>query len=399
MPSHCANLAVHAARLREAQRAFFLAWKAVQGGDRSKLAEARRARRELEGVHRDIERTLYAAWTPKALEHVERKKNLRHVRTLHGRDQETLVVGIQREHGHDIIVTYVRNSIGSALESFLVRRSIHPALSERSDELFGCHGRIHRAILCPDGNVVAVIEGKVEFIDVHSFPAERRELSHTSTFDSALHVHYDGRIFAGDVEGKIHIWTPRDDGSYSETLVSTSRHAVKELHVFVDGSFALIDQNNKLAFWKQHESDDGTRNDWAMKFQHFGDFPGYYTAMHASLDGRLAVGDTFCNIEVYDQDREGSLHFVRSLHTIGKLLALQVLPDHRIVGACADGTVNVWEPDDNDRHRFVEHTDQLYDDARIETANIAVNEQGLIAVVFNETDIHVLDGNPHVSPK
>lgn len=74
MSSQCAAIAKHMPRLREAQRAFWLAWKALQAGDRS---EFREAQRELEEARFQIMRLMDASWDSQRVVSVDTKRNYR----------------------------------------------------------------------------------------------------------------------------------------------------------------------------------------------------------------------------------------------------------------------------------------------------------------------------------
>lgn len=392
MPSSCTNLATHAARLRDAQRAFFLAWKAIESGDRGTLAEARAAQRELEGAHRDIERILYTAWTPKALERVERKRNLRHTVTLEAEPDDKMVSDLNILSDGKLLVTYVRPLGKHGIQGRVVSRFVEHKYDMRYLDVFYWKANIRHSVLCPDNTLIAISGRSILRVDLNESPERVSFLPKSGGKYLTLHAHFDGRIFAGDTKGQMNIFTPRNDGTYSIETWKAHQRRVSGMHVFSDGSCVTFAEDSILKYWRQVGDEENGRH-WESQELHRGDFPNYYTAMHASVDGRLAVGTIFRGIDVYDQRQDGSLAYACRMNTTDTPMALQVLPDHRIVVLHVDTHVGVLEPNANGVVYWYKERTDLMDTHRSSFGSINVGEDGVIAVTTGGSSIYIVDGN------
>lgn len=383
MPSSCTNLATHAVRLREAQRAFFLAWKAVQSGNRGTLAEGRAVQRELARVHADIQRTLYVAWTPKALERVEKKGELVFAGWLEARSDDIAVRDMSFLPDGELLAVYAGTK-GSSV----VRRPIDRAsYVEGADVQFRVRGTITRCLALPDHTWLFIENGalyKKRRDRIFHIICIRNILSH------ALHAHYDGRIFACDMNGNIHIWTPIKGKPYGHESWRAHDRGVRGLHIFADATFVTTSDDGSVKYWRAVE---GEENAWDCEVLEESILP---SALHASVNGRLAVGTPWGRIFVWERAENGLMKKVNGYSADARINDLQVLPDRRIVfvtdALTESGSPSVTILALNDHDEYVVEQSFNMGESDVSYESVCVREDGLIVVTDDATaGIVVLD--------
>ncbi|WP_454857610.1 P-loop NTPase fold protein [Promicromonospora soli] len=149
----------------------------------------------------------------------------------------------------------------------------------------------------------------------------------------AMEVLPDGRILSGREDGTVWSWAP---GTHDHAQILTTRDgAVRALATLHDGRTISSGDDTVLQIWdpkartKHALRTDGGPDDWLSAI--------------STLSGqRIVAGDLSGKLWVWDLS--AGTHHVLLGHA-GRVNALAVLPDWRIVSAGSDAVVRVWDPE------------------------------------------------------
>lgn len=297
MSSQCAAIAKSLPRLREAQRAFWLAWRAVQAGDRGRIGEARKTMDILQRAHFDMMRLLNSAWNPEQLATMDVKRNYRvtHRYTL-PRDiahwtelaDSRLIVamgsvlrvlapkenGLYEQQDKIEVVEYV-NSIRIAGHYILVDRDSRRTLffelkspgakvSNLSREVTTPHIPLSVPVfLLSDGRMYYHDNGRSHIVALDSMGMLRDVVEHVPTYGgNLLGVSAGDRVILErwrmEQDSAIEVWQPDADGKFvlQDTIAISSSENI-ECQLWLDGRLSIFDMDTKcMRIYEQKK--DGT---------------------------------------------------------------------------------------------------------------------------------------------
>lgn len=169
------------------------------------------------------------------------------------------------------------------------------------------------------------------------------------------------------------------------------------MHVFPDGSLVTTGRDGSLKHWRSVEGEHAWYCETLEEYI-------LVSAMHASMDGRLAIGLVHGSVWVWDRTADGSFvswgMCLRGEHVDD----VQVLPDHRMVVSTQllsrdmeGARIRILIPSIVRRNTYI--TEQSYqrafDDEMGKFTKVRVREDGMIVIVENDFPIvTVLDGEP-----